>query len=139
MHDLTPVSALVGGALITLSLGVMLVGTGRIAGLSGLFAGVLRGPAGDRGWRATFLLAALAVGIVFALARPETFDTEVRAPLWLVAVAGALVGAGTRLSNGCTSGHGLCGLSRFSKRSLVATATFFACGVATATITGRLL
>jgi uncharacterized membrane protein YedE/YeeE len=135
MHDFTPIHGLVGGALIAGSLALMLILTGRIAGLSGVLAGAL---AGD-GWRIWFLAGALAVGAVFELAAPETFDAGARIPLWLVAVAGALVGAGTRLSNGCTSGHGLCGMSRLSKRSIVATCVFFAVGVATATLSGAIV
>ena len=139
MHDFTPVQALVGGALIAASLAIMLIGTGRIAGLSGIFAGFVRGKKGDWTWRFWFLVGMFAVGIVFRVARPETYDYGARVPLWAVALSGALVGFGTRWSNGCTSGHGLCGMSRLSKRSIIATMTFFAVGVATATITGALL
>jgi uncharacterized protein len=139
MHDFTPVQALVGGALIATSLAIMLIATGRIAGLSGIFAGFLAGSRGDWAWRAWFIAGMLIVGVAFELARPETFDSGARIPLWLVAVSGMIVGIGTRLSNGCTSGHGLCGMSRLSKRSIVATLVFFATGVATATISGMLL
>jgi uncharacterized protein len=139
MHDFTPVSALVGGALIAASLALMLLFTGRIAGLSGIFAGFLRGPAPDWAWRAYFIAGMFAVGIVFALAAPATYDAGARVPLWLVAISGVLVGVGTRSSNGCTSGHGLCGMSRLSKRSIVATLTFMATGVATATAIGTIL
>lgn len=139
MHDFTPVSALVGGALIACSLALMLIATGRIAGLSGLFAGFLRAAPGDWSWRAYFLVGMFAAGAVFRVAEPATYDYGARVPLWLVAVSAALVGVGTRASNGCTSGHGLCGISRLSKRSLVATVTFFAVGVATATLVGTVL
>jgi len=136
VHDFTPVQALVGGALIATSLAIMLIATGRIAGLSGIFAGFIAGRRGDWAWRAWFITGMLIVGVAFELARPETFDHGARVPLWLVAASGVLVGLGTRASNGCTSGHGLCGISRLSKRSIVATMVFFAVGVATATITG---
>jgi uncharacterized membrane protein YedE/YeeE len=139
VHDFTPIQALVGGALISTALALMLILTGRIAGLSGIFAGFIAGKAGDWTWRASFIAGMLVVGAAFAIARPETFDHGARVPLWLVAVSGALVGLGTRASNGCTSGHGLCGMSRLSLRSVVATMTFFAVGVATATITGMVL
>ena len=139
MHDFTPIQALVGGALISASLALMLILTGRIAGLSGIFAGLIAGRRGDWTWRAWFASGMLLVGAAFAVARPEMFDHGARIPLWLVAVSGALVGLGTRASNGCTSGHGLCGMSRLSNRSVVATMTFFAVGVATATITGMVL
>lgn len=135
----TPVHAVVGGALIALSLAVMLIATGRIAGLSGIFAGCLRVAPGDWGWRVWFVAGMLAVGGAFRLADPATFDVSARVPLPVVAVAGALVGLGTRAANGCTSGHGLCGMSRLSKRSILATCVFFGVGVATATIVGALL
>ncbi len=139
MHDLTPLHGLVGGALIALSLAIMLLLTGRIAGLSGIFAGVLRGASSDGPWRAYFLAGMLGVGALFELAAPHTFDAGTRMPLPVVALAGALVGFGTRACNGCTSGHGLCGTSRPSKRSIVATITFFGVAVVTATVTGALV
>jgi uncharacterized protein len=139
MNDFTPVSAVVGGALIATSLALMLIFTGRIAGLSGMFAGVLRGPAPDWAWRVYFIAGMFAVGIAFKLAAPATYDAGARVPLWLVAISGVLVGIGTRASNGCTSGHGLCGISRLSKRSIVATLAFMAIGAATATLIGSIL
>jgi uncharacterized membrane protein YedE/YeeE len=139
VHDFTPVQALVGGALIAISLAIMLVGTGRIAGLSGIFAGLLRGGKGDWAWRAWFVAGMFVVGIAFRVARPETYDHAARVPLWAIAISGVLVGVGTRASNGCTSGHGLCGMSRLSKRSIIATVVFFGVGVVTATIVGHLV
>jgi uncharacterized membrane protein YedE/YeeE len=134
VHDFTPVHALVGGALIALGLAAMLIGTGRIAGLSGVIALLVRSR--DRAWRAWFVVGMLAVGLAFELAAPRTFDMTAPRSLPVVAISGVLVGIGTRLSNGCTSGHGLCGTSRLSKRSIVATAVFFGVGVVTATIVG---
>ena len=139
MHDFTPLSAVAGGLLIATALAIVLITTGRIAGLSGVFAGCLRGTAGDRAWRVWFIAGMLAAGAVFELAAPDTFDTTTRIPLPVVGLAGVLVGLGTRAGNGCTSGHGVCGLSRLSKRSLIATMTFFGVAVATATITGLVL
>jgi uncharacterized protein len=139
VHDFTPVHALVGGALIATSLATMLIATGRIAGLSGVFAGFVAGTGGDREWRGWFIAGMMLVGAAFAVAEPTTFDAGARVPLWAVAASGILVGLGTRAGNGCTSGHGLCGLSRLSKRSLIATVTFFGFGVATATLSGALL
>jgi uncharacterized protein len=139
VHDFTPVEALVGGALIATSLAIMLVLTGRIAGLSGIFSGFLAGKRGDWAWRAWFIAGMLIVAVAFEVARPATFDQGARVPLWLVAISGVLVGIGTRASNGCTSGHGLCGMSRLSKRSIIATVVFMACGIATATISGAIL
>ena len=139
MFDFTPVHALLGGALIAAALGLSLVATGRTIGLSGVLAGVLRGPRGDGAWRAWFLAGMLAAGAIFAVAQPAVFDHSFRSPLWLVAISGVLVGAGTRLANGCTSGHGLCGTSRLSMRSIVATCVFLAVGVLTATLAGSVL
>src|SRR5689334_11059207 len=135
MTDFTPVSAIAGGALIAIGLAITLVATGRIAGLSGIFAGCLTAT-GDRAWRLLFVVGMLAAGAAFQLAAPSTFDTTARVPLPVLAIAGVLVGFGTRLGNGCTSGHGLCGISRFSRRSLVATVVFFGVAVAVATLTG---
>ena len=139
MNNFTPISALVGGALIALSLAIMLITTGRITGLSGLFAGFLRGKPGDWAWRAYFVAGMFVVGGVFRVVEPATFDRAARVPLWLVAISGVLVGVGTRASNGCTSGHGLCGMSRLSKRSIIATIIFFGVGVVTATVIGTVL
>lgn len=139
MSNFTPVSALVGGALIALSLAIMLISTGRLAGLSGIFAGFLRATPGDWAWRATFIAGMFVVGIAFRVIEPATYDYGARVPLWLVAISGVLVAIGTRVGNGCTSGHGLCGMSRFSKRSIVATMTFFVIGVVTATAIGAVL
>jgi hypothetical protein len=139
MHDFTPISALAGGALIAASLALMLIATGRIAGLSGVFAGILLPEPGDWSWRAWFLVGMLGTGAIFSIVRPETFDHGTPFPLWLVALSGAIVGVGTRMGNGCTSGHGLCGMSRLSKRSIIATLIFFATGVVTATVTGSVM
>jgi uncharacterized membrane protein YedE/YeeE len=132
MHGFTPVSALVGGALIGLAATVLLLVHGRIAGIAGIFGETLsgRGHRGDGGYRAAFLLGLVAAGVGMRLVSPA-WIVDPPASLPLVVVAGLLVGYGTRLGNGCTSGHGVCGLSRFSKRSLVATLTF----MATATVT----
>jgi uncharacterized membrane protein YedE/YeeE len=138
MHDFTPLSAAIGGALIASSLAVMLLATGRIAGLSNVFAGIVRPERGDWAWRAWFVVGALAIGLAFELAAPGTFDRESPRSLPVIALAGALVGFGTRLANGCTSGHGLCGTSRLAARSIVATVVFFGVGVAVATIAGAI-
>jgi uncharacterized membrane protein YedE/YeeE len=137
MHDggFTPGAGAIGGALIALSLAGMLVANGRIAGLSGVCAGLI-GKRGDRLWRVWFVAGMLAVGAAFELVRPSTYDAAARVPVGAVAVAGALVGVGTRLANGCTSGHGLYGIARLSKRSIVATLTFMAVGGVTATLVG---
>jgi uncharacterized membrane protein YedE/YeeE len=137
MHDLQPLHGVAGGLLIAVSLAVMLIATGRIAGLSGIVGGLVTDS--DRAWRAWYVAGMLAVGAAFAVAHPSAFDSGARVPLPIVAIAGLLVGFGTRLGNGCTSGHGLCGMSRLSRRSIVATLTFFGIGVVTATAVGAVL
>jgi uncharacterized protein len=131
MHDFTPWSALMGGALIGLGATVLLVASGRIAGVSGIMAGLLTPRRGDIGWRAAFLLGLLIAGGVAAWLAPERLGSSPRGSLLLV-LAGLLVGTGTRLGGGCTSGHGVCGISRLSSRSIVATALFVATGIAVA-------
>lgn len=125
----TPVSAAVGGAMIGLSAAVLLLVLGRIAGISGILNQALESR-DDRGWRWLFLaalmLGAVAVFRIFGLSA----GNAVVSPPWLIA-AGLLVGAGTRLGNGCTSGHGICGLARLSKRSLVAVLLFMGTGMLT--------
>ena len=124
-------NGLLGGALIGLAATVYLLATGRSAGVSGILAGALRDREA-RGERVAFLaglvIAGLAAAIVAAPAAATPYPTPV------VLVAGVLVGFGTRLGGGCTSGHGVCGISRFSRASLIATATFIAAGAATVAI-----
>jgi uncharacterized membrane protein YedE/YeeE len=139
MTSFTPVHAIVGGVLIALSLSISLIATGRIAGLSGVLAGLVHPVRDDWAWRAWFVLGMIAIGAVFQLVAPTTFDPTTGVSLPTVALAGAFVGVGTRLANGCTSGHGLCGASRGSKRSIVATVVFFGVAVVTATLTGQVV
>ncbi len=128
-------SALIGGSLIGAAGALLLVTHGRIAGVSGVVGSLLPPRAPDRDWRIAFLGGLLAAGVVGSLVSPHLIGPSVRA-LPLVIVAGLLVGFGTRLGNGCTSGHGVCGLSRLSTRSLVAVATFMTTGLLTAVIAG---
>jgi uncharacterized protein len=126
----TPASALAGGVLIGLAAAWFLLVDGRILGASGLLGGLISPGAGDWQWRLAALLGLIVApsvaGLLFASARP----TIAANPMILIA-AGLLVGFGTRLANGCTSGHGVCGLARLSSRSLAATATFMAAGFLT--------
>lgn len=128
--DFTPVSALLGGALIGLAATLLLAGIGRIAGISGIVNNAIEHRDG-RAWRLAFLL-----GLVGGAASWFAFGVGVAPPRagfpapWLLA-AGLLVGFGTRLGSGCTSGHGICGLARLSKRSLVAVLAFMGAGMAT--------
>ena len=120
---------LLGGALIGLAASLVLLGNGRIAGISGIVSSLLSANR-EKGWQIAFLLGLLLSGAVFAWLSPSSFAAPPRA-MGMLAVAGLLVGLGTRVGNGCTSGHGVCGLSRLSLRSLVATVTFMGAAVVT--------
>lgn len=128
MHNFTPFSALFGGLLIGLSASAMLLLEGKIAGISGILAGVLKPAKGDTLWRICFLAGLLAGGLLLRIVLPGAFDFGIVRPLPILVIGGLLVGFGTRLGSGCTSGHGVCGISRLSPRSLVATGTFIATG-----------
>jgi uncharacterized membrane protein YedE/YeeE len=129
------VSAIAGGALIGLAASLLLLAKGRIAGVSGMVAGLLPAERGEWADRVWFLAGLFASGLVARQLAPQLLGASPRGLIWL-AVAGLLVGAGTRLSGGCTSGHGVCGISRFAPRSIVATLVFIACGVLTASVLG---
>lgn len=126
----TPLASLAGGMLIGLASVAFALLLGRIAGISGIVAGLLRPQQGDLGWRIAFVAGLLAAPYIYSrVAELPTLEIDAGVPL-LVA-AGLLVGIGTRYGSGCTSGHGVCGLSRLSPRSLVATLAFMAAGFAT--------
>lgn len=131
-------SALLGGALIGVAASGLMYYLGRIAGISGIFHGVLNPKAGDTVWRLSFIVGLLVGGVALANLLPSTIGAPVVTNPTTIALAGLLVGIGTRLGNGCTSGHGVCGLARRSRRSLVATMTFVLSGVVVATLTGLL-
>jgi uncharacterized membrane protein YedE/YeeE len=128
MHNFTPFAALVGGILIGLSASAMLLLEGKIAGISGICAGVLNPAKGETAWKASFIAGLLAGGGLLRIFLPRAFDFGIIRPYGMLIIAGLLVGFGTRLGNGCTSGHGVCGISRLSPRSMVATITFIASG-----------
>ena len=131
--NFTPGSALLGGAVIGLAVSVFLLTTGRVAGISGVVGGVVCPAPRDVGWRAAFIAGLLFVGMLAALMTPASVTWDLARSPAVMAVAGLLVGFGTRLGNGCTSGHGVCGLSRMSGRSLAATITFISAGIVTVT------
>ena len=131
--------ALLGGVLVGLSTALMLLFSGRIAGISGILGGLLPPSRGDALWRVAFVLGLLVGGFAFAQAMPTAFPTTNDASTPTLVVAGLLVGFGTRLGNGCTSGHGVCGVSRLSPRSLIATMTFIAAGAITVFIVQHVL
>jgi len=135
----TITKAIVGGALIGAAASGLLLCNGRIAGISNIFAGVLPRWDRDTPWRLAFLGGLLAGGIVVLWAHPAAFGAGAPRSLPRLALAGFLVGVGTRISNGCTSGHGVCGLARRSRRSLAATMTFMATGVITVYVVRHVL
>jgi uncharacterized membrane protein YedE/YeeE len=139
MTNFTPIPALLGGILIGLSASLLLLSHGKIAGISGIVGGLLTPGTPDRSYRLWFLAGLLAAGVTLAVLRPSTFPSASSSPLWLVAVAGLLVGYGTRLGSGCTSGHGVCGISRLSARSITATVTFMATGALAVFVSRHLL
>ncbi len=134
MHNLTPLSGLLGGALIGLaSAGLMLL-TGRIAGVSGIFGGLLAWQPGDRAWRLAFVAGLIAAPLIAALAGTPLPRPAMTANLALVAVGGLLVGFGSRMGSGCTSGHGVCGFARLSVRSIAATLIFMGTAIITVAV-----
>lgn len=136
--EFTPVLSLLGGALLGLAASAMLLLEGRIAGISGIVGGLFAPKPGDIGWRVAFVAGLLVAGLTGGLLAPASVAVEIDRAPWMVILAGLLVGVGTRLGNGCTSGHGVCGLSRLSPRSLVSVLTFMGVGALVATIVGRL-
>jgi uncharacterized membrane protein YedE/YeeE len=139
MNDFTPISALIGGALIGVSASLVLLTHGKVAGISGLVGGLFRRDTTDRAFRLSFLAGLFIVGVLTRWIVPGAFDTTWSTTVHATLVAGLLVGFGTQLGNGCTSGHGVCGISRLSMRSIVATATFMVAGAATVFVTRHLL
>lgn len=125
------VRALAGGALIGLAASVLLATTGRVAGASSIFGALVHRELGPLAWQAFFFAGLVLGGFAMARLDPALFASTRALPLPWVAVAGLLVGFGARVGNGCTSGHGVCGISRFSLRSIVATVTFIATGALT--------
>lgn len=143
MSNFTPLSALIGGVLIGLAAVLLLAFNGRVAGVSGIVAGLVvpahSGDGGPRAWRALFLLGlVVGAGAYLAIA---TDPPAPRAgfPVWALVAAGLLVGYGTSLAGGCTSGHGVCGLARLSPRSLAAVAVFLTVAIVTTFVARHLL
>ena len=144
MHNLTPISGLIGGALIGFAAAALMVLTGRLAGVSGIVGGLLQAkPADqawrdqawrDQGWRIAFVAGLIAAPIIAALAGAPLPRPVIATNLLVVAIGGLLVGFGSRMDNGCTSGHGVCGLARLSVRSLAATVTFMIAAFATVAV-----
>lgn len=130
----TPWSSLAGGALIGLAAAMFALLNGRIAGISGVLGGLLKPVGGDIGWRVAFIAGLLSAPLLYLLSGME-ITTQIDAGYAALVLAGLLVGIGTRYGSGCTSGHGVCGLSRLSGRSLAATAAFMGAGFVTVFLT----
>jgi uncharacterized protein len=141
MTSFAPIPGLIGGALIGLSAVMLMLGIGRLAGISGIVSNAMVATdATDRPWRLAFILGLpLGAILVTALGLKDWSNVTFPATMTMTAIAGLFVGVGTTLGSGCTSGHGICGLSRLSNRSIVATATFMATAAATVFIVRHLL
>ena len=137
-QNFTPWTSLAGGVILGIAAAVFILVNGRILGVSGIVGGMLRPRSGDLGWRLAFLLGMLAAPLLY-LALGGTIAARIDAGWGTLVLAGLLVGAGTSAASGCTSGHGVCGLSRLSPRSLAATLSFMGAGFAVVYVVRHLL
>jgi uncharacterized membrane protein YedE/YeeE len=135
MEHFTPISAAIGGLLIGLAAAMLWFGIGRVAGISGIIGSLLTWQAGDIGWRAAFLAGLAAAPVLYGIAGGTLPDIVVTRSAAVLVAGGLLVGFGTRLGSGCTSGHAVCGVARLSRRSIVATLLFMAAGFITVFVT----
>ena len=134
MHNLTLFSGLSGGALIGLAASMLMILTGRLAGVSGILGGLLTPRPGDRAWRVAFIAGLIAAPLLAALGGAPLPTPRMTSNMALIALGGLLVGFGTRIGNGCTSGHGVCGFARLSTRSITATIIFMVTAIITVAI-----
>ena len=130
MMEFEVLMPLTGGVLIGIAASMMLLFSGRIAGVSGIFGGTLFKQGMERAWRLSFIAGLIAGGVLLYIINAEFFENSSGRGLLVVIIAGLLVGIGTRVGGGCTSGHGVCGIGRLSLRSIVATVTFVLAGMA---------
>jgi uncharacterized protein len=137
VDDFTPVSGLIGGLLIGLAVALMMLLNGRIAGVSGIVGGLVNPKAGDTGWRVAFVTGLLLGALAYFLLAGGPAPVDVLASPPAILIGGLLVGFGTRMGSGCTSGHGLCGIALLSWRAVVATAVFFGVAMVTVYLTGH--
>ena len=131
MENFTPYSALSGGILIGLAASLLLLCNGRIAGISGIMGGLINATKAEVYWRLAFLMGIVVGSFLLQHTQPDLYRPREHFPIWLLASGGFLVGFGTRMGNGCTSGHAICGIARLSLRSIAATVTFMASGLLT--------
>ena len=134
MANFTPVSAAIGGGLIGLSAVLLMLLTGRVAGISGIFGGLLQFRSNDRGWRVAFVAGLILAPVVAGLIGYGMTPPKLPASWTVIGAAGLLVGFGARLGGGCTSGHGICGIGRLSGRSIAATIIFMATAIVTVAV-----
>jgi uncharacterized protein len=139
MENFTPFSAFSGGILIGLAATLLLLFNGRIAGISGIMGGMMNTDRKELFWRTAFLAGIVIGAFLFNQIMPDFYQPRENFPVWLLACGGFLVGFGTRMGNGCTSGHAVCGIARFSVRSIAATLTFMASGFLTVYIIRHVL
>ncbi len=139
MENFTPLPATAGGILIGLSATLMLLFKGRITGISGMVGALLKPAENDWQWRLLFLLGMITGASLLHFIGIASFAPRSDFPLWLLALGGLCVGFGTRMGSGCTSGHGICGIARLSKRSMIATTVFMLSGVITVFIIRQLI
>ena len=139
MENSTPFSAAAGGALIGLAATLLMAFNGRIAGISGVFSGSVFAEKGDKVWRLFFIAGLVAGPVAYRLVTGMKPEIQFDAEFPVIIVAGLLVGFGTHLGSGCTSGHGICGLSRLSPRSMVSVGLFMAAGMVTTGVIRHLL
>ncbi len=137
--NFTPLSAAIGGALIGLAAVLLMLFTGRVAGISGIFAGCLELGSGGKGWRLGFLAGLILAPLTGTLVGYPLAAPRMPTSWAVIAVAGLLVGFGTRLGGGCTSGHGVCGIARLSRRSITATLIFMLTAVIVVAVSRHLL
>ncbi len=139
MQSFTPFTSLAGGLLIGAAVSALWLLGGRLAGISGIMAGLLTPRRGEIAWRALFVAGLVAGGLGVALVAPGAFAFSIDRSAGALVVAGLLVGVGTRLGSGCTSGHGVCGIGRLSPRSMVATLVFMGVGAGTVFVVEHVL
>lgn len=121
--------SIIGGAILGLAASLFLLFNGRVTGVSGITSGILKSESSDRTWRLLFVIGLVAGGMIYHFSNPQVFQLISKANLYDYMFAGLLVGVGTVMGSGCTSGHGVCGISRFSIRSIVATSIFIVFGI----------
>jgi uncharacterized protein len=139
VENFTPISGLIGGLLIGLATALLLLLNGRIAGISGIVGGLLARQGSEVSWRAVFVAGLLLGAFIYMLATGSPLPISIQTSLPVLVVAGLLVGFGTRLGSGCTSGHGVSGIARLSKRSIAATLVFMGVAIITVFLTHHTL